>query len=491
MATSNKAFLAVDLGAESGRGIIGRFIDDRLQLDQIHRFSTAPVKVRHRLLWDVLSIHQEIKNSIAIASQQERKLAGMAIDSWGVDFGLLTAEGDLLGAPHHYRDERTTGMFEVAFRKLPQERIFHLTGIQFLEFNTLYQLLAMIEEGDSTLSIAKCLLMMGELFTYFLTGERVAEFTNATTTQLYNPTQGAWADELLVAMRIPADILPPVVPPGTQVGCLNPLVQSELGVGRLPVYMPAVHDTASAIAAVPLSGPTSCYISSGTWSLMGVETDQPIITPAALAANMTNEGGVAGKFCFLKNIMGMWLLQECRRTWEQKAGSLDYAALQNLAEAATPLVTLINPDHADFFAPGQMPRRIAAYAERTGQPVPADYGAMVRCILDSLALRYKQVLLQLQELTHRQIDTIHIVGGGSQNTLLNQLTADATGCRVVAGPVEATAIGNILVQAMAAGVIDDLAEGRTIIRNSFGIQVYEPQYGTAWSDAYARFLALP
>jgi rhamnulokinase len=284
--------------------------------------------------------------------------------------------------------------------------------------------------------------------------------------------------------------MPPIAQPGTRVGTLRADIAAETGATGLPVYLPAVHDTASAIAAVPFTGPDACYISSGTWSLMGVEIERPIINELSLAANMTNEGGVAGRFCFLKNIMGMWLLQECRRAWEAEGDSLSYAELQALAEQAPPLVTLLDPDHPDFFAPGGMPERIRAYAERTGQPAPADKNAMVRCILESLALKYRQVLIQLEELTGRTISTVHIVGGGSQNTLLNQLTADATGRTVVAGPVEATAAGNVLAQAIAAGVLGGIDEGRELIRRSYAPQVFAPKGGDGWDEAYARFLSL-
>ncbi|MGI6610450.1 MAG: rhamnulokinase [Limnochordia bacterium] len=482
-------FLAIDLGASSGRGVIGQLSADRLSLKEVHRFPNSPVQLGSTLYWDALRLHDEITSTIAAAAQ-EGEILGLGIDSWGVDFGLLGANGELLANPVHYRDDRTNGMMEAALELMPRSQIFERTGIQFMQLNTIYQLLAMVRAGSPLLGVADKLLMMGELFTFFLTGEGVAEFTNATTTQAYNPIQATWSSELLAALGIPRRLFPEIVPPGTCVGYLLPEIASKTGAGRLPVYLPAVHDTASAIAAVPLTGPEACYISSGTWSLMGVELTEPVINAASLAANMTNEGGVDGKFCFLKNIMGMWLLQECRRAWQQEGVDLGYDDLQALAEQAPPLVSLLDPDHPDFFAPGDMPQRIIGYLCRTGQPLPGDRGAMVRCVLESLALKYRQVLHQLEDLTGKTIEVIHIVGGGSQNALLNQLTADATGRRVIAGPVEATALGNILVQALAAGRLGTMNEGRLLVQRSFAPAIYQPRPNAAWGEAYARFVSL-
>jgi len=482
-------FLAVDLGASSGRGVVGTLFSDRLTLEEVHRFPNIPVRIGSTLYWDALRLHHEILNAITAAAQKG-ELLGLGIDSWGVDFGLLDSKGELLANPVHYRDERTQGMMEAAFELMPRKDIFQRTGIQFMPLNTIYQLLAMRLSGSPLLDIADKLLMMGELFTFFLTGEGAAEFTNATTTQAYDPIEGTWSGELLAALDIPRRLFPEIVPPGTRIGHLLPQIASDTGAGRVAVYLPAVHDTASAIAAVPLTGPDACYISSGTWSLMGVELTKPVINEASLAANMTNEGGVDGRFCFLKNIMGMWLLQECRRSWQQEGTDLDYDALQALAAKAQPLVSLVDPDHPDFFTPGDMPRRIIDYLRRTNQPLPDDRGAIVRCILESLALRYRQVLQQLEELTGRDIAVIHIVGGGSQNGLLNQLTANATNRTVIAGPVEATALGNILVQASAAGLVGTLEEGRRLVQRSFTPAVYKPQPSEAWDEAYARFISL-
>lgn len=484
-------FLAIDLGASSGRGVVGQLSADRLSLKEVHRFPNIPVQLGSTLYWDVLRLHHEITSTIAAAAQ-EGEILGLGIDSWGVDFGLLGRHGELLANPVHYRDERTNGLMEVAFELMPRSQIFERTGIQFMQLNTIYQLLAMVRGASPLLEMADRLLTMGELCTYFLTGRGVAEFTNATTTQAYDPIRATWSDDLLAALGIPRRLFPEIVPPGTYAGPLLPEIASSTGAGRLPVYLPAVHDTASAIAAVPLVGPEACYISSGTWSLMGVELAEPVINAASLAANMTNEGGVNGKFCFLKNIMGMWLLQECRRSWQQEGVDLSYDELQALAEQAPPLVSLLDPDHPDFFAPGDMPQRIISYLGRTGQPLPDERGAMVRCILESLALKYRQVLYQLQGLTGKTIEVIHIVGGGSQNALLSQLTADATDRTVIAGLVEATALGNVLVQALAAGRLGTLEEGRLLVQRSFAPVVYEPRpHATAaWDEAFERFVSL-
>lgn len=486
MSANPASFLAIDLGAGSGRGVIGTIKDGRLTLTQVHRFANEPVRIMDTLYWDPLRTHQEIKLAIA-AARQEGPLRGIGVDSWGVDFGLLGRDGALLANPVHYRDARTDGAMEETFRSISRARIFEITGIQFMQFNTIYQLASMVKHRSQLLTVADRLLMIGELFTYFLTGELRSEFTNATTSQLYDPRAADWSQELLQSLDIPRTILPSVVAPGTPVGPLLPDIAEDTGAHGATVYLPAVHDTASAIAAVPLVGPDACYISSGTWSLLGIEVDEPIINEASLAANMTNEGGVGGKYAFLKNIMGMWLLQQCSQAWQRQGEAVDYGTLTQLAADSDPLVALIDPDHPDFFPPGDMPERIARYAQRTGQAIPQGMGPIVRCILDSLALRYNQVLTQIENLAGRRINVIHIVGGGSQNSLLNQLAADATGRTVVAGPVEATAAGNILVQATAAGVIDSISAGRAMVRASFRTQVFTPRHGLDWEAAALQF----
>ncbi|HHX44094.1 MAG TPA: rhamnulokinase [Chloroflexi bacterium] len=483
-------YLAFDLGAESGRAIIGRFDGARLQLDTLHRFPNGPVTVGGRLYWDVLRLWAALKEGLArYRHEAGAALDGIGLDTWGVDFALLGADDALLANPRHYRDPRTEGMLEVAFARVPREEIFATTGIQFMPINTLYQLLAMRHGGDPTLDIARTLLMIPDLFTFWLTGVKACEFSNATTTQFYDPRRGAWATSLLERMDLPTAILPPVIQPGTIVGPLLPAVAEEVGL-QATVIAPACHDTGSAVAAVPAAGDDFAYISSGTWSLMGVEAPAPVITPESLAFNLTNEGGVCGTFRLLKNIMGLWLVQECRRTWAAQGRTYSYADLTAMAAASPAFGPLVEPDCHDFLAPGDMPARVRAFCTRTGQTPPETEGAIVRCALESLALKYRWVLEKLEVLTGRTLRAIHVVGGGSQNGLLCQLTADATGRPVLAGPVEATAMGNALMQALARGRIGSLAEGREVVRRSCEVTTYAPRPAAAWDDAYARFLEI-
>lgn len=483
-------YLAIDLGAESGRGVVGRVEGNRLTLEEVHRFPNTPVRLLGSLHWNALELYAQIKQAIGFAVKASSEpLAGVAVDSWGVDYGLVGGEanGGLVGLPYHYRDARTDGVMERAFQVVPRDEIFSRTGIQFLQFNTLYQLIAAKERHPRLLEAAERLLMIGELFTYFLTGRAVAEFTNATTTQLYDPRRGGWAEELFRRFGLPLELMPEVVPPGTVVGPLLSDVAGEIGCDRIPVIVPAVHDTGSAVAGVPARGSDWAFISSGTWSLVGVEVDSPVINEKSLAFNLTNEGGVAGTFRLLKNVMGLWLLQECRRHWEREGDQVGYAKLTAEAEAAPALKGHVDPDDPAFFKPGDMPQRIVDHLRAKGEPAPQSRGEMVRCILESLALKYRYVIEGLEETSGRKIEVIHVVGGGSQNRLLNQMTADATGRVVMAGPVEATATGNILMQAVATGALPDLAAGREVVRASCELEVYEPKETAAWDEAYWRF----
>ncbi len=487
--TSN--YLAFDLGAESGRAVVGRFDGTRLELLTIHRFPNGPVKVLGSLYWDVLRLFSELKQGLALYRRQYGSaLDGIGLDTWGVDSALLGRHDVLLGNPHHYRDPRTEGMLAAAFARVPREEIFEYTGIQFMEINSLYQLLSMKLSGDPTLENAEALLMMPDLFNFWLTGVKACEFSDATTTQFYDPRKRDWARPLLEKLGLPTHILQPVVQPGTVLGPLLPEIAEETGLEEVPVIAPACHDTGSAVAAVPARGKDFAYISSGTWSLMGVESPEPVITKESLAFNFTNEGGVCGTFRLLKNIMGLWLVQECRRTWAQEGEELSYAQLTDLAAEAPAFGPLIEPDSHDFLRPGDMPSRIRAFCGRTGQKVPETKGEIIRCALESLALKYCWVLEKLEIMCGSRLGTIHVVGGGSQNRLLCQLTADATQRPVVAGPVEATAAGNILMQAIARGHIASLAEGREVIRRSFDLLTYEPGPAAGWDEAYARFLAI-
>jgi len=484
-----KRFLALDLGAESGRGVLGTLDGDKLRLEEVARFGNTPVNVLGALHWDALGIFRHIKDVLAACGRAGGALDGVGVDTWGVDFALLGSDGELLGNPYYYRDARTSGMFEQAFKLVPRDEIFRRTGIQFMEINTLYQLLAMVRAQSPALGAAHRLLMMPDLFHYWLTGEAAGEFTIATTSQCYDPSAGDWARDMLEKMGIPTAIFPPVITPGTVLGSLAESVAADTGVRAL-VIAPASHDTGSAVAAVPATGDDWCYISSGTWSLMGVEVTQPIITDAALKYNFTNEGGVAGTYRFLKNIGGLWLVQESRRTWEREGKAMSYDELTALAAEAQPLTSIIEPDHPSFLHPGDMPSRICECCRQTDQPEPQGAGAVVRCVLESLALKYRWVLERLEEMLGRRIERVHIVGGGTQNQLLSQLAADAMQRAVIAGPVEATAIGNVMIQAIAVGTVGSLAEAREIIAASFPTQSFEPGPADRWDEASERYCAL-
>jgi rhamnulokinase len=414
----------------------------------------------------------------------------LGLDTWGVDYGLLDAQDNLLGNPYHYRDSRTEGMLDAVFARVPREEVFAHTGIQFLQLNTLYQLYAMRVGGSPQLDVARTLLTMPDLFNFWLTGRKVVEFSIATTTQFYNPRRRGWATELLGALDLPASLLGPIVPPGTVIGDLLPAVADELAIQPIPVIAPACHDTGSAVAAVPATGRDHAYISSGTWSLMGVEVDEPVITPQSLAYNFTNEGGVCGTFRLLKNIMGLWLVQECRREWAREGQRYDYAALTEMAAAAAAFGPIVDVDAHRFLAPGDMPGKIRRFCSETGQAPPETQGAIVRCALESLALRYRWVLDRLEEMRGRAIESVHIIGGGMQNELLCQFAADAMQRPVIAGPIEATAMGNILMQALALGHIGSLAEARAIVRRSFDLRTYAPGDPAPWAAAYDRYLRL-
>jgi rhamnulokinase len=486
-----RGFLAFDLGAESGRAILGQLDGQRLRLSEVHRFPNGPVSLSDGLHWDVLRLWGEIKNGLAAAIQElGADLAGIGLDTWGVDFGLLDRDGALVANPYHYRDNRTDGMLEEAFGRVPRAEIFEHTGIQFMAINSLYQLLSLVIGRSPSLDIAETFLMMPDLFNYWLTGRPVCEFSIATTSQCFDPRQGDWARPLLEKLGIPAHIFPQIVPPGTVLGNLSPSVAAEVGAGDLPVIAPGCHDTALAVAAVPAEGSDFVYISSGTWSLMGAELSGPVINEKSLAFDFTNEGGVCDTFRLLKNITGLWLVQECRRTWARQGERFSYDALTQMAAQAAPLQSLVDPDYGEFLRPGDMPARIRAFCRRTGQPVPGSRGAVLRCALESLALKYRWVLERLETTLGRRLDPIHIIGGGTQNLLLNQLTADATGRRVVTGPIEATAAGNVMMQAMALGYIGSLEDGRQIVRNSFEMATYEPAGGSEWDEAYDRFATL-
>jgi rhamnulokinase len=481
--------LAIDLGAESGRGVTGAFDGERLTLEVVHRFPNRPVRTLESLHWDVLGLHTEILSAMRQAAGRGG-LESVGVDTWGVDFALLGRGGTLLGNPRHYRDPHTEGAMEAAFEKVPRAEIYRRTGLQFMRINSLYQLLALQRNRSPLLDVAETMLFMPDLFHYFLTGVTANEYTDASTSQLLDPQTRNWALDLIERFDLPRKMFCPIVQPGTKLGPLLPSVAKETGLSSVPVIVPATHDTGSAVAAVPARGDSWAFISSGTWSLLGAEVLRPVLTDAASAANFTNEGGIAGTTRLLKNIMGLWLVQECRRCWDKAKRSFGYDELVRLAEAAPPFASLVDPDDAAFLLPANMPDAVCDFCRKTEQPLPTEPGAVVRCCLESLALKYRFVLEKLEGLIGRRLDVIHVVGGGSQNAVLCQWTADATGRVVLAGPVEATALGNVLVQLMGLGLIGSLAEGREIVRRSVEVTAYEPRETGRWGDQYQRFASV-
>lgn len=468
-------FLAIDLGAESGRAMLGALDRGRLTLEELHRFPNTPVQLPTGLHWDVLRLFHEIRHSLFLCGRQRSLvLDGVAVDTWGVDFALLDANGALLENPRHYRDARHLGMLEKTFAAVPRERIFEQTGIQFLHINTLCQWYSMRLADSPVLGIARHLLFIPDLFNFWLTGAVRAELTVASTSQFHNPVENRWAASLLRDLGLDPALLPEAVPPGTRLGDLLPELQQSSGFLRpVPVYTAASHDTASAVAAVPAEGSAWCYISSGTWSLLGAEVDAPIINEDSLALNFTNEAGAGGKTRLLKNLAGLWLLQECRRAWALEGREYSYEQLASMAASAPSTGPRIDPNA--FSTPGDMPQQIAAHCRALGHTCPEDPGALARMILESLAEAYRKTIDDLERLIRRRIEVVHIVGGGSRNRLLNQLTANATGRTVVAGPAEATAAGNVLVQALGAGAVSGLDELRAIVRRSFTLETYRPE----------------
>jgi rhamnulokinase len=480
------AYLAVDLGAESGRVILGSLSDSSLQLEEMHRFQNGGIRLGGHLHWDILNLWREIKLGL---SQADSPVRSIGLDTWGVDFGLLDAHDTLIGNPYHYRDDRTDGMMESVFEILSRDEVYTKTGIQFMQLNSLYQLFAMVKDDSPALASAERLLNMPDLFNFFLTGQKANEYTISSTTQCYNPKNKDWDFDMLSQLGIPSRIFGEIVEPGTVLGKLRPSVAQEIGYSA-SVISSAGHDTACAIAAVPASGDDYIYLSSGTWSLMGVLLDQPIISAESMAAEMTNEGGVDGKIRFLKNITGLWLVQGCRQQWTREEKEYSYADLTRMASEAPPFTSLIVPGEKRFMAPKNMADEIQAYCQETGQSVPESKGAIICTVLESLALEYRSVSEQIERLTGKDYPVIHIIGGGTQNKLLNQFAANATGKEVVAGPVEATAIGNILIQAVAMGELSSLDEGSSILKNSFNVESYTPDEKTVWDEAYDRYKGL-
>ena len=484
-----KRVLAFDFGASSGRAMLGTFEDGRIRLEEIHRFSNDPVTVGGTMYWDVLRLFHEIKQGI-LKAKHAGGFDSIGIDTWGVDFGLLDADGYLLENPIHYRDGRTQGMLEESFRRMEKKRFYEITGSQFMDINTAFQLLSLAVKRPDVLKRARTLLFMPDLFNYMLTGEKKTEYSIASTSQLLDARTGTWSGEVIQALGMPKELFTEIVPSATKVGKLSPAICQELGVASADVIAVAAHDTQSAMAAVPAQTDDFIFISCGTWSLFGTELDAPLINEKSERYNITNEGGYGGKASFLKNIIGLWLIQESRRQWAREGEELGFGDLETLAAAAKPYQCFIDPDAPEFVPAGDVPGRIRSYCQRTGQYVPKDKGEIVRCINESLAFKYRVNLEEIQDCTGKQYGSIHMVGGGTQSALLCQMTADACGCPVVAGPVEATVMGNVALQLMACGEIGSLREVRELVKKSPDIHVYESHGTEDTKQAYERFCQL-
>lgn len=481
-----KKVLAFDLGASSGRGIIASYGNGKITLNEIHRFANNGVSVRGTFYWDILYLFDQIKQGIVKA-----KLAGgfdaIGIDTWGVDFGLLDKNGDLIGNPVHYRDSRTDNIPEELFGEVSRDEVYRQTGIQIMNFNTLFQLYYLKKYRAEELEKADKMLFIPDLLNYFLTGVKKSEYTIASTSQMLEPSKRSWNTELLGKLGIPTNVLCDIVQPGTVIGRVSPEVCEELGIGETEVIAVGSHDTASAVVSVPTDKKDFVYISCGTWSLFGTELDEPNITEKGLESSYTNEGGYDGKIRFLTNIMGLWLIQESRRTWIKQGMELSFNDMEHAALECESFKCFIDPDSPEFGKPGDIPKRVQAFCERTGQYVPQGVGEIIRCIYESLALKYKHAFLNLRDLTGKSFEGIHIVGGGTKDPLLCRMTADACNTAVMAGPIEATALGNIAVQMIALGEISGIDEARRVIGNSFEIKSYKPENAQAWEKAYADF----
>jgi rhamnulokinase len=488
---SQRVYLAIDLGAESGRVIAGLWNGKSIRLEELHRFPNGPVNLGESLRWDTLRLWAEIQNGLALAAKKYGKsIVSVGADTWGVDYVLLDRRNEMLGQPYAYRDARTNGMMEKAFRKVPRSEIFAQTGLQFMQFNSLFQLLAAKQRTPELLEAANCLLFMPDFIHWALCGSHVAEFTIASTSQCLNPLTRDWASGLLKKFGLPARIFPEVVRPGTRLGALRPGVADRTGLRKLNVIAPPAHDTASAVAGVPTANTGKAnwaYLSSGTWSLMGVEVKKASLSARTQELNLTNEGGLDGTYRLLKNIMGLWLVQQCKRSFDASGRKYEYAQLAQMAAKAPALRSVVNPDDPRFLNPPDMPKAIQDFCCETRQRVPKTDGELVRCAYESLALKYRQTLGWLEELTGNRIEAIHIVGGGSRNALLNQFAADACQRPVITGPVEATALGNLLVQVRASGELSSLAEMREVVRKSSDIGTSDPGKSAAWDETSARF----
>lgn len=485
---AERKMLAIDLGASSGRGIVGSFNGNKLTLTENHRFSNDPVILNGTMYWDILRIFHEIKQSIGKTVIADENIASMGIDTWGVDYALLGKNGQMLSNPIHYRDTRTVGAQEKVSKVIDPKELYQVAGIQTLNFNTIYQLAV---ESPEKLQNAERMLNIPDLLNYFLTGKRANEYTILSTGALLDAKKRDYAWDLIDRLGLPKRLFGEIVQPGTDLGTLLPQVQSETGKTDLRVLTVASHDTASAVIAVPSKEKDFVYISSGTWSLMGTELTDPLINDASRDLNFTNEGGAMGTVRFLKNIMGLWMIQESRRQWKREGNDYSFAQLEAWARECQPLRCFVDVDDASFATPGNMPERIRDFCRKTGQYVPETVGEVVRCIYESLALKYRSVVEKIQKLRGKPVKVIHVVGGGTKDRFLSAMTADACGIPVAAGPEEATAVGNLMMQTIAAGELRDLAQAREVVSASFDLKHYEPTGERAlWDEAFGRFCNL-
>jgi rhamnulokinase len=468
-------FLAIDLGAESGRAIVGIIKNDKIYLEEVHRFPNKQINILGHLHWDVLALFDEIKTGIRLAVKQGHgDIESIGIDTWGVDFGFVGKNNELLGFPYCYRDSRTNDMMDKVFKIIPREDIYSTSGIQFWQFNSIFQLAKYVDENSSILKMADKLLFMPDIFNFLITGIKKSEYTIASTSQLLNAYSKSWDTNLIEKLKLPFNIFPDIVQPGTVIGKLLPEIAKETGIGEIEVIAPGCHDTASAVAAIPISSSNSAFISSGTWSIIGIENDEPIINDTTFKNNFTNEGGVGNKIRFTSNMMGMWLLQQIKKSWQKRNENISYEEMAQLAISAKPFKCIIDPDDKSLYNPQDMQEAIVEYCTKHNLQVPENKAEFIRCILESLALKYKSMIENINNMTNKKIEKLHIVGGGSQNEFLNQLTADACNIPVIAGPVEATALGNILVQAVSKGKVKSLDSARKLVADSFSVRTFYP-----------------
>ena len=480
-------FLAIDLGATSGRSVLITLSHGKIEMQELTRFPNNMLELHGKYYWNIYALYQYIKEALTLCAERKFPLESMGVDTWGVDFGYIAPDGTLLGLPRAYRDPYTDGVPDEFFKKISRDEVYRLTGIQVLNFNSLYQLYAASREQFAPLKSAARILFMPDLISYLLTGVEVCEYTGASTSQILNPVTGCFEPSLLEVAGVSPTLFANPVPSGTKVGSLTPALAMEAGLPQLPVIAVAGHDTASAVVAVPASNPNFAYLSSGTWSLMGIETEHPILNDKSCLFNFTNEGGIEGTTRFLKNITGMWLVEQCRKEWEHQGHTYTYPQLVEMATDAPSFISLVNPDDSRFANPRSMTLAIADYCRDTGQPIPQSHSQYLRCIFESLALRYREVLDMLRELAPFPILQLHVIGGGSQNRLLNQFTANATGIPLIAGPAEATAMGNGLVQAKACGLVADRWEMRRMVAASVDLTDYTPCDTALWQDAYEKY----